>query len=314
MRIVVVGAGGTGGYFGGLLARAGEEVTFLTRGVHLEALRRHGLTVKSRLAGDFTLAVSATDTLIGMEPVDLILFCVKTYDTTSAAELIRSLVGPQTMILSVQNGIHNAERIEQIVGPDHAIGAVAFVVSQIDSPGVITQTAGPGRIRFGELQGGTSERTEGLLRTFQQAGIDALLDTNIRIALWEKFLFICAFSGVTTLTRLPLGPLLSSQESRSFLREVMVEVEAVARASGIGLSADCVDRQMAFLVSNEPWARGSMYFDLAANRRLEIEDLNGTVVRLGQTLHISTPLNFAIYASLKPYQDGRPPIGEQSSA
>jgi len=162
MRIAIMGSGGTGGYFGGLLARAGEEVTFIARGAHLEALRLRGLRVKSRLAGNFTLPVRATDTPSEVGPVDLILFCVKTYDTDTAAHTIRPLIGADTMLLSLQNGVDNAERIAKIAGHEAELGAVAYVVSAMEAPGVIAQTAGPGRIVLGELAGGMSVRTERL--------------------------------------------------------------------------------------------------------------------------------------------------------
>jgi 2-dehydropantoate 2-reductase len=167
MRVAIVGSGGTGGYFGGLLARAGEEVTFIARGAHLEALRLRGLTVKSRLAGEFTLPVRATDTPNEVGPVDLILFCVKTYDTDTAAQSIDPLIGAETMLLSLQNGVDNAERIAQIAGHNSGLGAVAYVVSAIETPGVIAQTAGPGRIILGKLAGGTSARVERLHSVLQ---------------------------------------------------------------------------------------------------------------------------------------------------
>src|SRR3712207_2918745 len=176
MRIAVVGAGGTGGYFGGLLARAGQDVTFIARGAQLEALRTRGLTVESRLAGTFTLPVKATDNPSEVGPVDLVLFCVKTYDVDAAAESIRPLIRPETMVLSLQNGIGNEERIARATGHNSGIGAVAYVVSTIKVPGVVAQTAGPGKIVFGELSGGTSPRTERLHEVLQSAGIVAELD------------------------------------------------------------------------------------------------------------------------------------------
>lgn len=301
-----MGAGGTGGYFGGLLGRAGEDVTLMARGTHLEAMRAGGLTVKSRLAGDFTLRLKATSDPHEVGPVELVLFCVKAYDTAAAAEQIRPLVGPDTMVLSVQNGIDNEERIAQVVGSEHVIGAVAQVMSVIEAPGVVAQTAGPGRIILGELAGGTSPRTERLLATFQRAGIAAELRPDIRVALWEKFLFICAYSGVTALTRLPIGPILTYPETRALFRGTIEEVEAVGRASGIALSEGCVDQTLALAAGVEPWGRSSLYYDLAAGRRLEVEALNGRAVRLGRERGIPTPLNFAIYAALKPYADGAP--------
>src|SRR3712207_3604986 len=168
MRIGVVGAGGTGGYFGGLLARAGQDVTFIARGAQLEALRARGLTVESTLAGTFTVPVQATDDPGEVGPVDLILFCVKTYDTDNAAESIRPLIRPKTMLLSLQNGIDNEERIARATGHTSGIGAVAYIVSAIKSPGVVAHTAGPGRIIFGELSGDASERTQRLREVRQR--------------------------------------------------------------------------------------------------------------------------------------------------
>ena len=306
MRIAIMGSGGTGGYFGGLLARAGEEVTFIARGAHLEALRMRGLKVKSRLAGEFTLPVRATDTPNEVGPVDLILLCVKTYDTDSAAESIRPLIGAETMLLSLQNGVDNAEHIAQIAGHNSGLGAVAYVVSAIEAPGVIAQTAGPGKIILGELSGGTSARVERLHSVLQRAEIAAEVHPDIRIAIWQKFLFICAFSGVTALTRVPIGAILADPVIHELFRGTLEEAEAVARASGIELPEDCVEQALATAAAVEPWGRGSMYHDLANGLRLELEALNGEVVRRGDEQDIQTPLNFAIYAALKPYINGEP--------
>ncbi len=306
MRIAVIGAGGTGGYYGALLARAGEDVTFVARGVHLEAIRRGGLTVRSRLAGDFHVACRATDDPREIGPVDLILFCVKAYDTAQAAAHLPALVGPETMILSVQNGIDNEAQIARVAGAGHVLGTAAHISSVIAEPGVVAQTAGPGVITFGEMDGRPSERTERLLGTFQRAGIAAKVHPNITVALWEKFIFICGASGVTTLTRLPVGTILADPETAGLLRGAMAEVEAVAEAEGIGVEG-YTDKAMTLLAGFEPTARGSMYYDLAAGRRLELSTLNGTVVRLGREKGIPTPLNGVIYAALRPYEHGRPP-------
>jgi 2-dehydropantoate 2-reductase len=306
MRVAIVGSGGTGGYFGGLLARAREEVTFIARGAHLEALRLRGLTVKSRLAGEFTLPVRATDTPNEVGPVDLILFCVKTYDTDTAAQSIDPLIGAETMLLSLQNGVDNAERIAQIAGHDSGLGAVAYVVSAIEAPGVIAQTAGPGRIILGELAGGTSARVERLHSVLQRAEIAAEVHPDVRIAIWQKFIFICAFSGVTALTRVPIGSILADSVTHDLFRRTLEEAEAVARASGIELPEDSVEQALATAEAVEPWGRGSMYHDLDNGLCLELEALNGEVVRRGDQHDIQTPLNFAIYAALKPYINGEP--------
>jgi 2-dehydropantoate 2-reductase len=304
MRIVVIGAGGTGGYFGGLLARAGEDVSFLARGKQLDALRTHGLTVKSRLAGTFSLPVHATSDPQEIGPVDLVLFCVKTYDTGAASEGLHLFMGPETVVLPIQNGIDAAEQLSGEVGMQHLVGGVAYVTSQIESPGVVAQTAGAGSIELGELAGGQSERTERLQQALRHAGISAKLPPDIRVSLWEKFLFICAFSGVTALTRLPLGQVLAYQETSDLLKVVMKEGETVSRASGIALPEDIVERHYATLQALEPSAMGSMAFDLLVGRRLEIEALNGTMVRLGKEHNLSLPFNYAIYAALKPYTNG----------
>jgi 2-dehydropantoate 2-reductase len=306
MRIVVIGAGGTGGYFGGLLARAGEDVTFLARGTQLEALRTHGLTVKSRLAGTFTLPVHATSDPQEIGAVDLVLFCVKTYDTEAASAGIGHFIGPETVVLPIQNGIDAAERLGREVGAQHIIGGVAYVTSQIEATGVIAQIAGAGSIELGELAGGQSERTRHVQQVLRHAGISVQLPPDIRVSLWEKFLFICAFSGVTALTRLPLGQVFAYQETSDLLTAVMKEGEALARVCGIALPGDIVERSYATLQVLEPEAMGSMAFDLLAGRRLEIEALNGVMVRLGQEHGMSLPFNFAIYAALKPYTNGAP--------
>lgn len=306
MRIAVIGVGGTGGYFGGLLARTGEDVAFIARGATLGALRARGLTVKSRVEGAFTLPVQATDDPTAVGPVDLVMFCVKAYDTAAAAQQIRPLLGPETVILSVQNGVDNEERIAGVVGPDPVIGAVAAVSARSEAPGVIVVDAEPGWLRFGELAGGTSPRTERLLRVFQRAPFTAALHPDIRVQMWEKFVFICALSGVTSLVRLPIGPILGCRETTSLFRGVMAEVAAVGRARGIALPDERVDHWFRLATELNPAVYGSMYHDLAAGRRLEVEALNGAVVRFGRDHGVPTPLNFAIFAALKPYADGAP--------
>jgi 2-dehydropantoate 2-reductase len=289
-----------------LLARAGEEVAFIARGAHLEAIRKSGLAVKSVLAGDFTISATATDNPADIGPVDFVLFCVKAYDNAAAAEQIRPLIGPETVVLSVQNGIDNEQQIGDVIGPDHVLGCVSYVSSTIQSPGVIAQTGGPGTLVLGEMQGGTSSRTEALQSTLQNSGITAELHQDIQVALWQKFIGICGVNGITALTRLPMGEIVACRETHNLMRGTMQEVEAVARAGGVNLPKGCVDQSMDFFSSMDRSVRGSMYYDLAGGRRLELEVLNGAVVRLGSEHGIPTPINFAIYAALKPYLNGTP--------
>jgi 2-dehydropantoate 2-reductase len=306
MRVTVMGSGGTGGYFGGLLARAGEEVTFVARGAHLAAIRARGLTVRSRLVGDFTVPARATDDPAEPGPADLVLFCVKSYDTESAAERLRHAVGPDTVILPVQNGIDSAERIGRVVGLEHVIGGLAAVSSVVEAPGVIEHRAGPDVIQLGELDGPSSARAQRIADTLGRAGIKSQVRPDMRVALWEKFVLICGLSGLTALTRLPLGAILACPETRTLFRQAMEETEAVGRAEGVAVPDGHAGKMLQFFEGSSPAIRGSLYYDLAAGGRLALETLNGTVVRLGRQHGVPTPANFAVYAALKPYADGAP--------
>jgi len=308
MRVTVMGTGGTGGYFGGLLARAGEDVTFIARGAHLEAIRANGLTVRSRVVGDFTVPARATDNPAETGPADLVLFCVKAYDTERAARQLGSAVGADTVILPVQNGIDSAEHIGRVVGHDRVIGGLAGVSSVIAAPGVIEHRAGPDLIQLGEMDGRPSARTSRLAEALGRAGLKAQVRTDIRVALWEKFVLICGLSGLTALTRLPIGAVIACPETRTLLQQVMEETAKVGRAEAPALSEGIVENLLRYFTAADPAIRGSLYYDLAAGRRLEIDTLNGTVVRLGRERGIPTPANFVVYASLKPYTDG-PPAG-----
>jgi 2-dehydropantoate 2-reductase len=308
MRVAVIGAGGTGGYFGGLLARAGHDVTFVARGAHLDAIRARGLAVASRLSGNFTVRAAATDDIRSIGPADLVLVCVKTYSMDQVLPGLPALVGPKTMIASLQNGIDNEERIAAVTGPGPVLGMVAQVSSFIRGPGQIGQTAGPGRLIFGELAGGESPRTASLLSVFRDAGIAAEVRSDIRVALWEKFIFICGVSGVTAVTRLPLGVILADRDGPALMRATLDEVVAVAQAEGIAIPSGFSGPAVEFMRGLEPWMRGSMAQDLLDGRRLELEALNGTVVRLGRERDVAVPVNWTIYAALRPYAGGAPAI------
>jgi len=308
MRVAVIGTGGTGGYFGGLLARAGHDVTFVARGAHLDAIRSGGLTVNSRLAGNFTVRAAATDDIRSIGPVDLVLVCVKTYGMEAVLPLLPSLVGPKTMIVSMQNGIDNEDRIAAVTGPEPVLGMVAQVSSFIQGPGVVGQTGGPGRLVFGEMAGGESARTAALRTTFRDAGITAEVRPDIKVALWEKFIFICGASGMTALTRLPMGTILADRETARLMRATLDEAAAVAKAEGAAVAVEFTEQTLGFMRKLEPWTRGSMAQDLLDGRRLELETLNGTVVRLGRRREVPVPVNWTIYAALRPFADGTPEI------
>jgi 2-dehydropantoate 2-reductase len=302
MRIAVMGSGGIGGYFGGLLARAGEDVTFIARGAHLEAIQRNGLQVKS-VAGDFHVRPKAAHDPATVGRVDLILFCVKAYDTETAGRQIRPIVGPDTTVLCLLNGVDNEERLAAILGEKHVLAGVVHILSTISAPGVISQTAGPRRIKLGEMDGRVTPRVQRIFEVFQAAGIVAEISPHILVDLWEKFLLICAQGGVTALAALSIGEILACPETAAFYRGVMEEVAAVGRAKGVPLSADVVDRAVAFARGLEPHMRSSLAHDLRQGNRLEVETLAGSVVRSGRELGVPTPLNGVIYACLKPHHE-----------
>jgi 2-dehydropantoate 2-reductase len=269
------------------------------------------LTIKSVTAGDYVLPVNATDSTVEVGPVDLVLFCVKSYDNATAIPTLLPLMGPETMVLSVQNGIDNEQQIAATVGSEAVLGGLALIVTAIESPGTIAHTAATGRIVFGELAGGSSPRTERLLKVFQEAGISAELHPDINVALWNKFVGICAYSGVTSLTRLPIGPIMQCAETRDLFQATLAEVAALGWAQGVGLPESTVDGWMASMDSlapEEPWASSSMHHDLKVGRRLEVEKLNGTAARMGHELGIPTPKNDVIYAALAPYANGAPDV------
>ena len=304
MRIAVMGSGALGGFFGALLARAGHDVTFIARGAHLEAIRAGGLAVKSP-TGDFAVAGRATDDPRQVGPVDLVLVGVKTYDLDTAAAQLEPLIGPDTAVLALQNGIDATERIARAVGPELVLTGVAYVLTVLESPGVVKHMA-QGTIILGEPGGGPSPRVERVAEVLRAAGITCETPSDIRVPLWEKFVLLTATGGVTALTRLAFGPIRECAEASELFRGAMQEAYAVGRARGVALPPGLVERHWQMVRGLPAGIRGSMLPDLLAGRRLEVEALNGTVVRLGRKVGVPTPLNFAVYAALKPYADGAP--------
>ena len=300
MKIAIMGSGGVGGYFGALLHRAGQQVWFIARGEHLRAMQAGGLRVTSVL-GDFTIRVNATDNPIEVGAADLVVFGVKSYDTEAAATFMRPMVGPTTAILCVQNGVDNEEKLAAIYGERAVLPGVVHIFSVVSAPGVIAQTGGPRKITFGEPDGSITPRVERIFEVFRKAEINCRISTRILADLWEKFLLICALGGMTALTRAPIGEIRSCPESRAMLQAVMEEVAAVARAKGIALPADAVEQVMRFTADMPPGGRASLYHDLAAGKRLELDALSGAVVRFGEAIGVGTPMNRAIYAALKPH-------------
>ncbi len=303
MSVVVMGSGGVGGYFGARLARAGQGVTFVARGAHLEAIRREGLRVRSTIEGEYVVKAEAVERLDGRPRADMVLLCVKAFDTDAALLAVRPVVGPETAVLSLQNGVESAEKIEAALGPGHALGGVAYVFAAIEAPGVIAHRAA-GRIALGEFDGRLTSRSQRLRDVFAVAGVPADLSTEIPRVLWEKYVFICAHAAVTAVTRCPIGTARSVPETWRLYRTLVEEGAALAAAAGVPLGADVVDRTMAAASTLASETTSSLAYDLARGRRLEVEGLHGYAVRLGERLGVPTPALFAVYAALKPHADG----------
>ena len=305
MRIVVMGAGGTGGYFGAKLARAGEDVTFVARGAHLQAIREHGLRVRSAIEGEFAVRAVAVERLDGVPPADLVLFCVKSFDTETAAETIRPAVGPGTGVLSIQNGVDNEDKLERILGPGHVVGGVAQVFAVIEGPGVISHVAS-GRLRFGEMDGKETDRARAFFAACQRASIPAEISSRMLRTLWEKYVFLAAHAGMTALTRCPAGVLRELGEPRRMYRLLFEEMAALGRAAGAGLDDGIVETCMSTLDAMAPGFYSSLHHDLTHGKRLELEAIHGHALRLGERYGIATPMLFAVHAALRPYRDGAP--------
>jgi 2-dehydropantoate 2-reductase len=301
MKIAVIGAGGVGGYFGGLLARSGQEVTFLARGEHLQAIRARGLRVVSSTHGDFVISPARAESdPARVGPVEYVLVAVKTFQLEAAAASLSPLVGKGTTVIPLLNGVEAHDVLRPHLPAGAIVGGLCAVFSQVESPGVIRMEGRTRRVVVGELEGPPSERLDRIVAVWTGQGADAVQSDDIRAALWTKFLFIASMGGVTSLARATSGEVRSVGETRSLLAEAFREIEAVARAQGVHLAADVVEKTLAMVDGLEPQVTTSMQRDVVAERPFELEAFSGTVVRLGQALNVPTPVHEAIYALLLP--------------
>ncbi len=297
-------AGAVGGYFGGRLAASGADVHFIARGRHLEVLRRDGLRIESPL-GDLHLAdVAAHEDPAAIGPVDVVLFAVKLWDSESAAAACRPLIGPETAVIALQNGIGSASRIASVIGAAHPVGGAAYIASVLAEPGLVRHGSGFAGLLFGEADGGESPRLGAFLDACGVAGIDATLSRDIARDQWEKFVFLVGLSGITGLTREPIGPSLDDPDRRALFHDLMKEVVAVGRADGVALDPDFADGRLAFAQTVPADMRASLLGDLERGNRLELDWLAGEVVRRGRAVGVPTPANAAVYAGLKPFAEG----------
>lgn len=304
MRIGVFGAGAVGGYVGARLAAAGEDVTFIARGAHLDAIRESGLRLDSP-NGDLVLhPAQATDDPASVGPVDYLLFAVKLFDTEAVAEACRPMVGPDTTVVALQNGVETEDIIGGILGPEKVMGGTVYIAAVVAEPGLIRQTGTFARVIFGELDGSRSERGLALEAACKAANLDVVFSDAVLTEIWMKFIVLAALSGVTTATRKSIGPLRADPDTRALFRNAIAEAAAVGRARGVVLPDDAVDRQLAVV---DGWPHdmvASMLHDLNAGKRMELDHLSGAVTRLGRQAGVPTPVHDVLYATLKPYKDG----------
>ena len=303
MRIAIFGTGGVGGYFGGRLAEAGEEVIFIARGEHLRAIQTQGLRVDS-VQGDFIIQpAQVTDDPAGVGQVEGVLVCVKAWQVTEAAEAIRPMVGPDTWIVPLQNGVDAPSELAAVLGTEHVLGGLCGLIAFVAGPGHIRHTGIDPFITFGELDNRSSERAERLRQAFARAkGVSVDVPADIQVALWRKFLLIATWSGLGAITRAPIGLLRSLPETRPLLEQSLREIFEVARARHIALPGDAVSQTLAFIESFPPHGTASMQRDIMAGRPSELESQNGAVVRLGQEVGVATPLHRFIDNSLLPLE------------
>ena len=306
MRIAIVGSGGVGGYFGGRLAAAGADVTFLARGAHLEAMRARGLRIDSPKGNIHLPRVKAESDPAASGPVDIVFFAVKLYDTEGALAMLPPLVGPDTVVIGFQNGVETIGTLTRAVGPTHTAGGVSYVSAVIAEPGVIRHTA-MDHLIFGKPDGSRSPQLEALLETCRPAGFQATLSQDITVDIWTKFVRLSVFSGMTAVTRGPIGVIVNDPELLEMLKAAVRETLAVAHAKGVAVSNAIDDDVADAYRALPPQAKASMLEDLERGRRIELPWLSGAVVRLGRVVGVATPTHSFINAVLKPYVNGRDP-------
>lgn len=305
MKLAIIGSGGVGGYFGARLAAAGSDVTFVARGAHLEAMQKNGLKVRSAL-GDLHLpkVQCASDTK-AIGPVDIVMIAVKLWSTEEAAKAAKPMVGKDTAVVSFQNGVIAVDTLIPVVGREHVIGGVSNIAALIEEPGVIRHNGNMANLFFAELDGKRSARAEALLDACRKANIQADIPADIHTAIWEKFVRLVTMSAMTTLTRLPVGPIREDPDTRALMLQVMEEVVAIARKRGAKFPSDIIADQLKRVDGYPPTMVASMCGDLRRGNRLELPWLSGTVAKLGEELGIATPANKFVYAALKLHADGR---------
>jgi 2-dehydropantoate 2-reductase len=306
MRIAVIGAGGVGGYFGGRLAQAGHDVTFVARGRHLAALRERGLVIESAQGDAAIRAAAFTDDVASIAPCDVVMLCVKLWDVESAAKLAVPLVAGVGVVIPFQNGVDAPELVARVVGSERVVGGIAYISATIREMGVIAHAGTMARLVVGAFDGGNATAAVAFRDACVAAGVNAELSADIRCALWEKFCFLSAMSGCTAVARAPIGVIRSDPDLRAAFVAAVHEAWSLGRAHGVPLADDYPAKQLAFLDSLPAPMRSSLLNDLLAGNRLEVPWLSGAVARMAVESGLQAPVSATLFAALKPYLEGAP--------
>ncbi|MCB0461328.1 MAG: 2-dehydropantoate 2-reductase [Flavobacteriaceae bacterium] len=301
MNIVVFGAGGVGGYFGGKLAQAGNDVTFIARGKHLQAIKSNGLQVKS-IQGNFKVYPKVTDDIVNIKSPDLIILAVKSWQVDEVAMQLKPIISDNTLVLPLQNGADNADKLREVLPHENVLAGLCKIVSRVESPGVIDHFAFDPEIVFGEYDNEKSKRVQNVSALFDKAGIKNKISDDIHLDIWKKFLFIATVSGIGALTRVEFGVMRNDEHIRQIMYQTANEIVAVANAKGIRLTNDDIEMLLKVVDNLNAKTTASMQRDIMEGRPSELDNFNGYIVRQGKELHITTPANSFTYHCLWPQE------------
>jgi 2-dehydropantoate 2-reductase len=307
MRFAILGSGAVGGYFGAKLARSGQDVTFIARGAHLEAIRSKGLEIRSAKLGDFTVRAPADSDTAKVGPVDVVIVAVKAYDNATALPMVTPMIGADTVVLTLQNGVDSTDQIAAIAGERHVLGGTTYVATALEGPGLIVQTGVHRSIIFGEVFGdrtGVTPRVQAIAGVMAAADIQVTPVADARVPIWDKFVYLAAFSGFTGASRLPIGPIWKHPHVQDMFYSTCREVAAIAKAEGVTISPDRFNTLRDYMENIPPTTRSSLLIDLEQGKRIEVEALQGAAVRRAKKHNVPVPILSALYALLKPWENG----------
>ena len=307
MKFAILGSGAVGGYFGARLARAGQEVTFVARGAHLEAIRAKGLEVRSAMLGDFTVRTAAESDTAKIGHVDVVIVSVKAYDNATALPMLTPMIGPDTVVLTLQNGVDSVDEVAAVAGEGHVLGGTTYVATALEAPGLIVQTGVHRSIIFGEVFGDRSRispRVQAIAGILATADIQVTPVADARVPIWDKFVYLVAFSGFTGAARLAIGHIWKFPHVQEMFYATSREIAALAAAEGVTISANRFDTLKEYMDNIPPTTRSSLLIDLEQGKRIEVEALQGAAVRRARKLGVPVPITAALYAVLKPWESG----------